>query len=205
MSAFSRPGGQVSPDAYRRLVSALAKRAARTGARDPEGAAQEAVKRSLVHPVSRAAVEYYFREKSVADHADPEWSLLQLLGWLHGTLRFVVLEERARSQREVPAAEIADPVDPARTPVQHLIDAQMHEIVQDALSTLSTDHRSALVLRLQGTKYIDIAKQLGVNENTVATWVRRGSRALVEQIRRRLTSTAGSGRTVRNMAGASHR
>jgi len=204
MPTVSRSGGQIPTDAYRKLVTALAKRAARIGARDPEGAAQEAIKRSLVHPASRAAVEYYFREQPPDEGDGPEWSLLQLLGWLHGVLRFVVLEERSRARREVPAAEIHEPADPARTPLEHLMEAEMRGIVQEALSTLNADHRSALVLRLEGTKYTDIANRLGVNENTVATWVRRGSRALVEQIQHRLNGKAASDAFARTAAGISH-
>jgi len=200
----SGPGGRAPADTYRTLVSALAQRAARIGARDPEGAAQEAVKRSLVHPASRAAVAYYFDEQPAGEGGIPDWSLLQLLGWLHGVLRFVVLEERARLRREVPAADVREPVDPARTPLEHLMDAEMHGMVQDALSTLSPDHRSALLLRLQGTKYTDIAKRLGVNENTVATWVRRGSRALVDQVHRSMTGPSNSDQFLRNIAGVSH-
>jgi len=200
----SGPGGRAPADTYRTLVSALAQRAARIGARDPEGAAQEAVKRSLVHPASRAAVAYYFDEQPSCEGGIPDWSLLQLLGWLHGVLRFVVLEERARLRLEVPAADVREPVDPARTPLEHLMDAEMHGMVQDALSTLSPDHRSALLLRLQGTKYTDIAKRLGVNENTVATWVRRCSRALVDQVHRRMTGPSNSDQFLRNIAGVSH-
>jgi RNA polymerase sigma factor (sigma-70 family) len=190
----------VSPSAtssplveYRKLMAALTARAARIGAADPEGAAQEAVKRSLINPLSRPAVEYYFRQPGAPDPS-PAWSLLQLVGWLHGVLRFVVLEERARAAREIPTADdrMPEPVDPAQTPLQAVIDSELRGIVRDALSTLSADHRSAVLLRLQGTKYADIATKLGVNENTIATWVRRGSRALVEQVRRRMAAPSES-------------
>jgi DNA-directed RNA polymerase specialized sigma24 family protein len=204
MSSSPRSKGRAAAGAYHTLVSALAKRASRIGARDAEGAAQEAVKRSLAQPAPRAAIEYYFNEQRDDECPAPEWPLLQLLGWLHGVLRYVVLEERARTQREVSTTAMVEPVDSAPTPLEHVMDAEVHDIVQEALSTLSADYRSALVLRLQGTKYIDIAKQLGVNENTVATWVRRGSRALVEQIQHRLTGSTNEARFVRNIAGVSH-
>jgi RNA polymerase sigma factor (sigma-70 family) len=207
MSVF--PFSAASPVAseYRKLVMALAARAARIGAHDPESAAQEAMKRSLLNPLSRPAVEYYFRDQpATGEQAAPEWSLLQLLGWLHGVLRFVVLEERARSRREVLTTgdDMPDVVDPADDPLQRAIDAELRAIVDEALATLSVDMRAALRLRLEGTKYSDIAKRLGVSENTVATWLRRGSLTLVEQAQRRMSAAADERMAVRKkVAGAS--
>src|SRR5258707_10771045 len=60
---------------YRKLVAALASRAIRMGSRDAEGAAQEALKRSLANPISRAAVDYYFQEHSPAGLGAPDWPL----------------------------------------------------------------------------------------------------------------------------------
>ncbi|MGH9142789.1 MAG: RNA polymerase sigma factor [Vicinamibacterales bacterium] len=183
-------------------MKALTARAARMGAKDPEGAAQEAVKRSLANALSRSALEYYFREQPPADGHDPAWTLLQLLGWLHGVLRYVVFEERARVRREVPTAgeDLHEIADPERNPLQHVIDQELHGIVQDALATLSAGQRSALLLRLDGIKYAEIATRLGVNSNTVATWVRRGSRALVDEVRRRMSGPSGARRLARGNA-----
>jgi RNA polymerase sigma factor (sigma-70 family) len=195
MSAFPRPTEWRSANDYQKLMKALTARAARMGARDPEGAAQEAVKRSLANALSRSALEYYFHEQPPDQGREPGWSLLQLLGWLHGVLRYVVFEERARGRREVPTAndDLPDVAADGPSPLQHVIDGELRSIVQDALSTLNTDHRSALLLRLDGTKYTDIATRLGVNENTVATWVHRGSKSLVDEVRRRLRGTSGAG------------
>jgi RNA polymerase sigma factor (sigma-70 family) len=204
MPLFPRAAGRSHRHEYRKLVTALARRAERIGAPDPEGAAQEAVERSLAHPLSRAAVEYYFSDPLDQEHQPPGWSLLQLLGWLHGVLRFVVREELARTRREVAPAEMPDVIDPAGTPLEYVINAELHGIVQEALSTLNADHRSALLLRLQGERYVDIAQRLGVNENTVATWIRRGSKALVEYIQQRMSGAPASGPFLRNVAGASH-
>jgi DNA-directed RNA polymerase specialized sigma24 family protein len=179
--------------AYQKLVSALARRAARFGSSDPECAAQEAVKRSLASPVSRHAIEYYFHESGHA--SPPEWSLLQLLGWLHGVLRFVVREERARARfrRETSVAEVqVEPHDPAPDQLTSLIDGQLRGLVHECLRTLNAGYRSALLMRLEGVKYADIAIRLGVNENTVATWVRRGSHELTHLVRERLTTRAPS-------------
>src|SRR5215510_13001571 len=95
--AFPKPVAvRDATSEYRKLVAALAARAARLGSRDAESAAQEALKRSLANPVSRAAIEYYFHERRPAAVSAPAWPLDQLLAWLHGVLRFVVSEERAR-------------------------------------------------------------------------------------------------------------
>ncbi|HTK29769.1 MAG TPA: RNA polymerase sigma factor [Vicinamibacterales bacterium] len=170
-------------------MSALAARAARLGSKDPEAAAQEAVRRSLAHAASRPALEYYFQETAPAETGVPDWSLLQLLGWLHGVLRFVVWEERARAsaQRETTAADdLSEFPDPAPSQLDQTIDNQLNAMVRECLSTLSEDYRSTLLLRMGGAKYAEIAARLGVNEKTVATWVRRGSLELVQQVRQRL-------------------
>jgi RNA polymerase sigma factor (sigma-70 family) len=208
MSVFPFSAASPAASEYRNLLTALAARAARIGARDPEGAAQEAIKRSLVNPLSRPAVEYYFRDQPLTgEHVNPEWSLLQLLAWLHGVLRFVVLEERASSRREILTSDddMPDVVDPAEDPLQRAIDAELREIVEEALSTLSTDIRTALLLRLKGTKYGEIARRLGVNKNTVATWLRRGSLTLAGQVQRRISAAPDERMSVRRkVAGASH-
>jgi RNA polymerase sigma factor (sigma-70 family) len=175
--------------AYRKLVSVLSARAARMGSADAEGAAQEALKRSLANPKSRAAVDYFFHADPPAAQP-PEWPLDQLLAWLHGVLRFVVREERARLRfrREVPAdgIEASWVRDEAPDPLEQLIDRQQQSIVRECLDELGDDYRTVLMLRIAGVKYADIAVRLGVSENTVATWIRRGTLAATERIRARL-------------------
>jgi RNA polymerase sigma factor (sigma-70 family) len=184
------PEPLVTPPAtdYRKLLTVLASRAARLGSRDPEAAAQEAVRRTLASAKSRPAMEFYFHERE--SDLTPEWSLVQLLAWLHGVLRFVVREERARAgaQREQLAAgdDFPDPMDPSPSQLDQLIGHEQRTIVQECLAELNADHRKALSLRLQGENYAAIAVRLGTNINTVATWLRRGSLELVEQVRARL-------------------
>jgi len=179
---------------YHKLVAGLAARAARLGSRDAEGAAQEALKRSLANAVSRTAVEYYFHERPPAPVGVPAWPLEQLLAWLHGVLRFVVSEERARVSysREMQVADIntLESHDGSSDQLTILIEDQLQTIVRECLSSLDEDYRTVLILRTKGLKYTEIAARMGVGENTVATWVRRGTRAAAQQIRERLDSRA---------------
>jgi len=160
------------------------------GSRDAESAAQEALKRSLAAPVSRAAIEYYFREHPPVGLGPPDWPLEQLFGWLHGVLRFVVREESARvsHRREVLAidADTLDVRDPSPDQLDLLIDDERQTIVRECLSTLGAEYRRVLTLRAKGLKYAEIASSLGVSENTVATWVRRGTIAVARQVRERM-------------------
>ena len=182
---------------YRRLVSRLSSRAERLGSKDPEAAAQETLRRSLENPKSRPAIRYYFSDK-LPPHAElPAWPLDQLLAWLHGVLQFVVREEqnrvgyrrevlvtgtdRALSGRES-ALEIADP---AADQLALLIAKETQKLLADCLPQLEGEYRKVLGMRASGLKYGEIAARLGVNENTVATWVSRGIRALARHIRER--------------------
>src|SRR5581483_6329326 len=135
---------------YRRLASALASRAARLGSRDPESAAQEALRRSLENSKSQPAVAYYFGEESSAAPA-PEWPLDQLLAWLHGVLCYVVREEqnRASTRRELPSSaagsdgsdDRSNVADPAPSQLEQMILTETQQIVADGFSTLDHEYR----------------------------------------------------------------
>jgi RNA polymerase sigma factor (sigma-70 family) len=173
---------------YRRLISTLASRAARMGSRDPEAAAQEALRRSLENPKSQHAVKYYLGEESAGDAPAPEWRLEQLLAWLHGVLQFVVREEqqRARFRHEVSVIAISEPTDGSPDTLRKLLEMETRTIVSDCFAELDQNYRDVLSLRVDGLRYGEIAKRLGVSENTVATWVSRGIRELGRRIRRRM-------------------
>lgn len=181
---------------HRRLIASLAYRARAMGSRDPESAAQEALKRSIENPRSQGAIEYYFGGD---DALPPEWSLDQLLAWLHAVLRHVVLEEqnRASYRREVPMTSNdpenggLDPAHPAPLQLDLLIQQELESIVADCLPKLDREYRTVLRMRANGLKYGEIASRLGVNENTVATWVSRGIRTLAQSVR---SMTRRSGR-----------
>jgi DNA-directed RNA polymerase specialized sigma24 family protein len=182
---------------YRRLLSTLASRARRLGSRDPESAAQEALKRSLENASSQPAIAYYFSQDLPAGAKPPDWPLDQLFAWLHGVLHYVVREEhhRASNRREVPAgrtwpetsgkADHLDPADPAPGHIHVLIQKEMDGIVADCLPMLDSKYQAVLKMRADGLKYAEIARRLGTNENTVATWVSRAIGELAERVRMR--------------------
>jgi len=177
---------------YRRLSAALAARAGRLGSRDPENAAQEALRRSLENPKSQQAMDYYFADAEPVG-GQPEWELDRLLAWLHGVLQFVVREEKSRAafRREVPAGAISDPPDSSRGVLEAMVERETRAIVDDCFSGLDREYREVLALRMDGMKYGEIARRLGTNENTVATWVSRGIREVGRRIRERMDSSHG--------------
>lgn len=184
---------------YQRLLARLASRARRLGSRDPEGAAQEALKRSLENPHSQPAMEYYFSQDPPADLKNPEWPLDQLFAWLHGVVTYVVREEQNRSstRREVAfgsGEHLAEPVDPAAGQLAILIRRELEEIVRDSLPLLGEEYRTVLKMRADGVKYGEIATLMGVSENTVATWVSRGIRTLAQCVRKRTRVGISPGR-----------
>ncbi len=184
-------GGRSARDPvcdYRRLASVLASRARRLGSRDPESAAQEALRRSLENAKSQAAIEYYFDGEAPGAIPPPDWPLDQLLAWLHGVLQNVVREERDRLgfRRELSAFPVADPADASPGALDALVERETRVVVAECFATLDRDYRDVLTLRLEGLKYGEIARRLGVNENTVATWVSRGIRELGRRIRKRM-------------------
>ena len=131
MSISQRLVTHSAASEYHKLMRALAARAMRLGSRDPESAAQEAVQRSLANAAARPALDYYFNEAPPLDPVVPAWNLLQLLGWLHGVLRFVVWEERARAstRRETPALaeDLFDVADPAPSQLDQVIATQLRD------------------------------------------------------------------------------
>jgi RNA polymerase sigma factor (sigma-70 family) len=190
VAGVSAPPARDAVSEYRRLLSTLASRAKWLGSRDPEGAAQEALKRSLENASSQPAVEFYFSQDPPAGLNPPAWPLDQLLAWLHGVLHYVVREEQSRVgyQREVPMGGIGaemHPADPAIDPLDALMQKELDRIVVNCFPRLAREYRAVLKMRVDGLKYGEIATRLGVNENTVATWVSRGIRELAQCVRRR--------------------
>ena len=67
-----------------------------------------------------------------------------------------------------------------------LIQRELQKIVVDCFPMLEHEYRTVLKMRVDGLTYGEIAGQLGVNENTVATWVTRGIRTLAQRVRNRI-------------------
>jgi RNA polymerase sigma factor (sigma-70 family) len=184
-----KPPARDTANEYRRLVAKLAAKARWLGSRDPESAAQETLTRSLENPASQAAVEYYFSQNPPDGLNIPDWPLDRLMAWLHAVLRYVVREERSRAgfQREAPMGQsYVDPADPATGPLEAMLEQELRDIVVDCFPKLEREQRQVLTMRVNGLKYGEIASRLGVNENTVATWVSRGIRELGRSVRKRM-------------------
>jgi RNA polymerase sigma factor (sigma-70 family) len=191
------PAGHDAAADYRRLLAALGARARRLGSRDPEAAAQEALKRSLENAESQSAIEYYFSPEPPMAAAPPDWPLDRLFAWLHGVLQYVIREEQARAgfHREVgmPVAGSAfgsarralEPADPSPGQLRDLIDRELRAIVAECVPKLEPQYRTVLSMRDHGLKYGQIASRLGVGENTVATWISRAIRDLARCVRKR--------------------
>lgn len=145
--------------------------------------------RSLENPVSRPAMEFYFGQHPPTDADPPKWPLDRLFTWLHAVLLYVVREEQSRAgyRRETPAGkDWPDPADSTPDPLDSLIREELHGIVAGCFPALDREQRIVLRMRADGMKYEEIATRLGVNENTVATWVSRGIRDLARRVRRRM-------------------
>ena len=144
--------------------------------------------RSLENAVSRPAMEYYFGQHP-SEPASPEWPLDRLLIWLHAVLLYVVREEQSRAayRRETPGGDDqAEPADSTPGQLDVLIQEELQGIVAECFPMLGREQRNVLRMRVDGMKYGEIATRLGVNENTVATWVSRGIRDLGQRVRRRM-------------------
>lgn len=191
-SASPARGRDISSE-YRQLVAILAARAARLGSRDPEAVAQEALRRSLDNVKSRQAVDYYLGDELATNSRPPEWPLDQLLAWLHGVLQNIVREEQKRAgfRREIAVVSISETADASPTALDALVEKEMRSVVNDCFATLDADYRKVLQLRMDGLKYSQIARRLGMSENTVATWVSRGIRELGRLIRKRTGGSNG--------------
>jgi len=180
---------------YRRLLGTLESRARWLGSRDPESAAQETLRRSLEDPRSQSTIEYYFSDELPPNSIPPDWPLDRLFAWLHGVLHFVVREEhnRVSNRREVLSGTngYLDSPDPAPGQLDKMIQRELQEIVVECLPELDSEYREVLKMRASGLKYGEIALQLGVSENTVASWVSRGIRTLAQCVRRRTERRGG--------------
>lgn len=78
------------------------------------------------------------------------------------------------------------PSDDYDTPEHHTIAAQKRSAIQNAISDLPEDMRSAIVLRdIEGFSYEEISGMLGINVGTIKSRISRGREKLREKIRLR--------------------
>lgn len=189
---------------YNKLVKTLVPRAIRMGSRDAESAAQETLKRSFENVISREAIEYYLQDDAPAGSTkQPEWTLLQLLAWLHGVLRRVVLEELAQSsyRREVAAgdARTTEVRDPSSDQLEALVTNETRMLIHECQSSLRDDYRAVLALRYsEGLTYSQIAARLELNQNTVATRLSRATQALAYLVCERIRGVQHTPKRRRN-------
>jgi RNA polymerase sigma factor (sigma-70 family) len=84
-------------------------------------------------------------------------------------------------------SSVLDPADPAPGQIDVLIQKEIEEIVAGCFPMLDREYRTVLKMRVDGLKYGEIARRLGTNENTVATWVSRGIKELAQCVRTRIS------------------
>ena len=103
------------------------------------------------------------------------------LGWLLQIARNLVIDlSRRRQSREVDeniSVELL--VDPGQIPEADVITREQIAIIWKMLGMLNTDVREMLVLRyMLGWQVRQIAKHLGINENTVTVTIKRALKSL---------------------------
>jgi RNA polymerase sigma-70 factor (ECF subfamily) len=98
-----------------------------------------------------------------------------------------VRKERETIDRGVDASELS-PASPDASPIAALEQRDRVTLLRDALSELSDDLRTAVVLRdIQELSYQEIADRLRLPEGTVKSRINRGRTELAKQIRKRTT------------------
>jgi RNA polymerase sigma factor (sigma-70 family) len=108
--------------------------------------------------------------------------------WAAGIARHVAIDMlRARRRQGVGTEEVVDEVvDPAPSPEELVIRGDARDRVRQALLSLDEGPRRAIELfHVEGATYEEIAKRLNVPMGTVATWVSRGRKTLVDVLKKR--------------------
>jgi DNA-directed RNA polymerase specialized sigma24 family protein len=146
----------------------LVRRAAGHGA-DPQNIAAEVVARALSQPDVAAAVRYWYGEEPEAPV--PSWSKERLSAWIWTTFRYVVLEHHRIARRETGEARIVLDEPPK---------LETRRALEECMERLTEDKRTAVLMRIDGYSYEDIAGVLGCPVNTVASHLRRAYEALAK-------------------------
>ncbi len=184
-----KPPARDAANEYRRLVATLAAKARWLGSRDPESAAQETLTRSLENPASQARSNTTSaRIRRTVCTIPSGRSTISWPGCMpcSATLFARNAVVRVSSARCRSAKAIWTQPIPATGPLEAMIEQELRAIIVNCFPKLDREQRQVLTMRVNGLKYGEIASRLGVNENTVATWVSRGIRELGRSVRKRM-------------------
>ena len=142
----------------------------------PDDAVQEVLARTLKHADAGDALREYTAGR---DHA---WDPRQLFSFLLGTLLNVVYEQRREAHRTT-----GDSIPEAHgRPDGESIRSRSEAALECCLGRMGPKPRRAILLQAQGMKYDEIAREMGSNANTVASWIKRGREQLESCMKRRL-------------------
>jgi RNA polymerase sigma-70 factor, ECF subfamily len=109
--------------------------------------------------------------------------------WLYRIAFNVSISRRRRRRVEVSWDETRDltgdePVDDDLSPTQPLEQAERRELLQQAMTLLTEEHRAIIVLRhMEDFSYEDIAQILDISVGTVRSRLHRARAALLEHLR----------------------
>ncbi len=102
--------------------------------------------------------------------------------WIY-TIAINVLRQRKRRLRPVLGVEEDRVTCERPSPERHVMGGQGLEQLRRALDRLNDDQRNAIMLvRMEGLKFREAGQVLGVSENTVKTWVRRGLQTMIHEL-----------------------
>lgn len=112
--------------------------------------------------------------------------------WLYRVTMNTCLDElrRRKNKQTVSLDGLLDtgwsPSDDFDTPEHHALSGEKRRAIQDMISELPEDMRSAVVLRdVEGFSYEEIAGMLNINVGTIKSRISRGREKLREKIRRK--------------------
>lgn len=173
-----------APDPRAALAHRLVRFASKLGSAAPHDAVQEALTRTLAHPIVGPELHRCYEGTLPLTAADPEWSFEKLCAWLYVVVRYVVSEERRTGRRQVLTGDdrTFDIPDGSLDSLSRLIDIETLERLHACLDALDPNLKAALTLRLKEERsYHEIATKLERSPNTIATWIARGCREIARR------------------------
>lgn len=108
--------------------------------------------------------------------------------WLYRIAVNLAISRSRRQRRRVSVEQTRDivgnePLDPYAGPTEHMMREEDAVTIQQALDSLSDEHRTILVMRgIEGFDYETIGKVLGLNPGTVRSRLHRARAHLKEQL-----------------------